>query len=67
MMVGTTSSYTTMVLDSRQPQVVAAAATADKQDNDEDTAVPGPKSLSSIELAMATMLRIFPAIFRTLY
>ncbi|KAJ7204092.1 hypothetical protein GGX14DRAFT_369056 [Mycena pura] len=59
MMVGTTSSYTAMVLDGGQPQVVAAAIITGEQDNDEDTAVPGPKSLSSIELA-STRQRVYP-------
>ncbi|KAJ7234817.1 hypothetical protein C8J57DRAFT_1574522, partial [Mycena rebaudengoi] len=58
MLVGTTSSYTAMVLDGGQPQVIAAAAIAG-DDEDGDTAVPGPKSLSSIELA-ATSQRGYP-------
>jgi hypothetical protein len=49
MMDGTTSSYTAMIQRGEQPQPHAAAADTD---NDEDHGPePGPKSLSSIELA----------------
>ncbi|KAJ7162408.1 hypothetical protein C8R46DRAFT_1283311 [Mycena filopes] len=50
MMVGTTSSYTAMVLDGAEPQVAAAAAVNDDDDNDDLDINHGPKSLSSIEL-----------------
>jgi len=50
MMDGTTSSYTEMILRGEQPQPRAAVGDADDEDDDNGPE-PGPKALSSIELA----------------
>jgi len=51
MMDGTTSSYTEMILRGEQPQVRATAEDADNDEDDDNGPEPGPKALSSIELA----------------
>ncbi|KAJ6533649.1 hypothetical protein B0H19DRAFT_444798 [Mycena capillaripes] len=56
MMIGTTSSYTAMVLAGYQPQMAAVQAAADlaaaeDDDDDDDGVVHGPRSLSDIELS----------------
>jgi hypothetical protein len=50
MMDGTTSSYTEMILRGEQPQARAAGDVDDDEDDDNGPE-PGPKALSSIELA----------------
>ncbi|KAH9997156.1 hypothetical protein BJV74DRAFT_877357 [Russula compacta] len=51
MMDGTTSSYTAMIQRGEKPQPRTAAADEEEDDDDDNGPVPGPKSLSSIELA----------------
>jgi hypothetical protein len=53
MMDGTTSSHQAILLRGEQPQrrPGVAMATGDNMDNDDHGPVPGPKSLSSVELA----------------
>jgi hypothetical protein len=51
MMDGTTSSYTAMIQRGEQPQPRIASAGRDDNDNDDNGPEPGPKSLSSVELA----------------
>ncbi|KAJ7635036.1 hypothetical protein FB45DRAFT_989651 [Roridomyces roridus] len=78
MLIGTTSSYTAMVLDGYQPQVVAAAV-VNAADDDEDEVNHSPKCLTSVELgrvpargypkdlhSLAAHIEqpLFPAVFR---
>ncbi|KAH9992964.1 hypothetical protein BJV74DRAFT_795662 [Russula compacta] len=49
MMEGTTSSYTARMLRGEQPQPIVSAA--GEEDDDDNGPSPGPKSLSSVELA----------------
>ena len=50
-MNGTTSSYTAMIQRGGKLQPHAAATDKEDDDDDNNGPVPGPKSLSSIELA----------------
>jgi hypothetical protein len=59
MMEGTTASYTAMILRGEEPQLRASVALVDDEDDD-NSQDPGPKALSSIELARtAGMWRSF--------
>ncbi|KAJ7784883.1 hypothetical protein DFH07DRAFT_1054423 [Mycena maculata] len=59
MMVGTTSSYTAMVLDGYHPQIAADAVINGDEDEGEDDINHGPKCLSSVELG-CTAARGYP-------
>jgi hypothetical protein len=51
MMDGTTSTYTAMIHAGGEPQPRAAVEGADDDDDDDNGPAPGPKTLSSVELA----------------
>jgi len=51
MMDGTTSTYTAMIHAGGEPQPQAAVEGADDDDDDNSGPAPGPKTLSSMELA----------------
>ncbi|KAH9960362.1 hypothetical protein BGW80DRAFT_1438862 [Lactifluus volemus] len=68
MMDGTTSSHQAMLLRGEQPQPrprVGAMAAEDNMDDDDHGPAPGPKSLSSVELAH-TPARGYPRTLRSL-
>ncbi|KAH9993136.1 hypothetical protein BJV74DRAFT_877811 [Russula compacta] len=58
MMDGMTTSYAAMILRGEQPQPRVPAA-VDKDEDDDNGPVSGPKSLSSVELAQTTTLQRF--------
>lgn len=51
MMAGSSSSYAAMVLRGEEPQPPAAVVRDEDEDDDDIAAIPGPKTLTAIELA----------------